>query len=170
MNRNSLYVLVQTGDIANPCITPVPWDNVSQSPIWDGFSGRNREVLEDAYERDKNNIVIIPDPAPQAEITQPDWNGLYKSLMVTEVYQHLVGLSSTITAITSALDKSVDAIQYGLMRPDDADAFTAFQSAINLLFYSLGMVNQSLSPDRLAQIRSALDSNGFEGITHVLFE
>ena len=165
MKKDSIYVYIESFGTT----TPVPLDS-DGNPIWVGYFGRTLQVLQEAYERDKDNIVTIADPVQQTEITQPDWNGLYKSLMDTETYQHLVGLSSTITAITSALDKSVDAIQYGIMRPDDADAFTAFQSAVNLLFYSLGMVNQSLSPERLAQIRSALDSNGFEGITHVLFE
>jgi hypothetical protein len=165
MKRDLLYVYVESFGTT----TPVPV-NSEGNPIWDGYSGRTLQVLQDAYERGKDDIVIIPDPEPILILIQPDWNGLYKSLMVTEVYQHLVGLSSTITAVTSTLDKSVDAIQYGIMRPDDVDAFTAFQSALNLLFYSLGAVNQSLSPERLAQIRAALDSNGFEEITHELFE
>lgn len=169
MKRNSTTIYIECLSFGIPSVEPVPWDEVNQVPIFDNYTESTRGVLWRSFHDQKDNIEIIPDIKPQPEIALPDWNGLYKSLMVTEVYQHLVGLSSTITAITSALDKSVDAIQYGIMRPDDTDAFTAFQSAINLLFYSLEAVEQALSPERLAQIRSALDSNGFEGITHVLF-
>jgi len=166
LQKNSTHIKL----VVERTNTWLPWDNITQCPVWDNVYLPELPKLQAAWESGKDNIEIIPDIEPQLEITLPDWNGLYKALMVAEVYQHLVGLSSTITAVTSALDKSVDAIQYGIMRPDDADAFTAFQSAINLLFYSLGAVNQSLSSERLAQISAALDSNGFERITHELFE
>jgi multisubunit Na+/H+ antiporter MnhC subunit len=94
----------------------------------------------------------------------PNWDGLYTTLLDSQVYQHLVGLSLQFTAVNSALDKVIAAINYGDKKPDSQIAWDAFQSAVNLLLYALGLVEQGLSGDHVTEIRDALDGNGFWGI------
>lgn len=94
----------------------------------------------------------------------PNWDGLYTNLLGSGVYQFLVGLSLQFTAVDSALDKVIAAVNYGDKNPDSEVAFDAFQSAINLLLYALGLVGQLLSAEQLAEVRGALDGNGFAGI------
>ena len=146
-------------------ITPIPW--VNNVPDFSGITEPTLSVLVKAWNdflATAEELEIIPDPDPFVEPAIPDWDGLYTSLLDSQVYQHLVGLSLQFTPVNSALDKVITAINYGDKKPDSTVAWDAFQSAVNLLVYALGLAGQSLSPDHLAEIRTALNNNGFEGI------
>jgi len=62
MKRNSttIYIETETGDPAKPCITPLSWLN--NAPDFSSATEPSLSVLKSAYERGKNNIVVIPDP------------------------------------------------------------------------------------------------------------
>lgn len=96
-------------------------------------------------------------------VPTPDWDGLYQTLLGSAVYQHLVGLALQHNAVDSALDKVIASISYG-DKARSTVAYDAFQSAVSLLLYALGLVNQPLNDEHLDEIRSALDANNFEGI------
>ena len=122
-----------------------------------------RQAILNAY--DMGDYEIIPDPEPIDDPVVPDWDGLYQGLMVSDVYSQLVILGQQYSGIDGALDKAIDAIQYGIFRPDSVAAFPAFQSAINLLLYVLGEAGQPLSVEQLASVRAVMDANNFQGIT-----
>lgn len=65
MKRNSTTIFIESEN----CTTPVFWDGL---PIWNNFTEPTLSVLKAAYERDKNNIVIVPDPVPQIQIREID--------------------------------------------------------------------------------------------------
>ena len=65
MKRNSTTIFIESENST----TPVLWDGV---PIWNNFTEPTLSVLKAAYERDKNNIVIVPDPVPQIQIREID--------------------------------------------------------------------------------------------------
>jgi hypothetical protein len=103
MKRNSLYVYVESFGTT----TPVPVDSEG-NPVWDGYSGRTLQVLQDAYGRDKDNLVVISDPELQTVITEPNpmgfRNRLYGLTDSTEanVLFHSVYIPTTIAATNPA--------------------------------------------------------------------
>jgi hypothetical protein len=135
---------------------------VDGQPDFTSFSDSTKTILQAAYNR--GDYEVIPDPEPINELPQPNWDGLYLTLMNSSVYADLVIIGQQLSGVDGALDKTIDAIQYGIFKPDSVAAFPAFQSAINLLMYVL-MENQiTLSTEQLQQVRGALDSNGFNSI------
>ena len=128
-----------------------------------GFSEPTLSILQTAF--DQGNYTVIPDPEPIVEPVVLNWDGLYQGLMISDVYYYLaVVLGQQYSGIDGALDKTIDAIQYGIFKPDSVAAFPAFQSAINLLLYVLSEAGQSLSVEHLVSVRAVLDANGFQEI------
>jgi hypothetical protein len=124
------------------------------------------DAVKAYYANSRNNglseIPIIS--LPIIETPPPDWDGLYQTLMVSSVYYTLVGLGEQIDAVDGALDKTIDAIQYGIFKPDSVAAMPAFQSAINLLLLRLTNSELELSTEQIAEVRGVLDTNGFNSI------
>ena len=122
-----------------------------------------KESILSAFE--SGDYEIIPDPEPIVETPSPDWDGLYISFMVSQSYQYLVQLELSVAQISVAMIKLIDAIQYGIVKPESPAALPAFQSSINLLFYTLEITGQSLGESILTEVRTILDSNNFQSIT-----
>lgn len=119
-------------------------------------------ILQSSF--DAGSYEIIPDPEPINETPSPNWDGLYQALMISSVYYTLVGIGEQIDAVDGALDKTIDAIQYGIFKPDSVAAMPAFQSAINLLLLRLTNSELELSTEQIAEVRGVLDTNGFNSI------
>lgn len=162
MKRNSTTLFL----ISPGATTPIPWAN--NVPDFSAFTNPTLSVLQQSWQQflDSGEVLeVIPDPEPIVEPTTPDWDGLYQGLMVSSVYPMLVGIGQQISAVDGALDKTIDAIQYGIFKPDSVAALPAFQSAINLLLVVLTGAEQTLSVEQLAEVRAILDANDFQGIT-----
>lgn len=162
MKRNSTTLFLTSPG----AITPLPW--VSNAPDFSAFTEPTLSVLQNAWQDfldSGGELEIIPDPEPFVEPTTPDWDGLYQGLMVSFVYPTLVGVGQQISAIDGALDKTIDAIQYGIFKPDSVAALPAFQSAINLLLSVLNGAGQTLDNQQTSEIREILDANGFNSIS-----
>lgn len=162
MKRNSTTLFLDTINAT----TPLPW--VDNAPDFSGFTEPTLSVLVTAWNEfvaSGETLEVIPDPEPVVVELPPDWDGLYQTLLGSTVYQHLVGLALQYNAVDSALDKTIAAIGYGDKKPDSTVAYDAFQSAVNLLLYALGLVQQTLSESHSLEIRQALDDNGFGSIT-----
>lgn len=161
---------------------PIPWSYELNGVDWESVEyAPRRETIKSAWE---NYVrVYTPDLDPESETflfkvvpeyapiiepfippVIPNWDGLYQSLLGSSVYQDLVGLALQFNPVDSALDKVIASINYGDKKPDSTVAYNAFQSAVQLLLYALGLAGQTLNVEQLAEIRGALDSNGFEGI------
>lgn len=122
------------------------------------------QSLSSSYVVDVNNLEYRQEWEVLDNPVTLNWNGLYLTLMNSSVYADLVIVGQQLSGVDGALDKTIDAIQYGIFKPDSIAAFPAFQSAIDLLMYVL-MSNQiALSNDQLQQVRNALDNNGFNNI------
>ena len=66
----SYFILkTESGNPEYPCVTHIPWNGL---PVWDSFTEPTLSVLKAAYERDKSNIVVIPNPAPQVQVREID--------------------------------------------------------------------------------------------------
>jgi len=131
-------------------------------PDLSAFLEPTLSILQAAF--DAGDYEVIPDPEPIIETPPPDWDGLYLTLMQSSVYSDLVIIGQQLSGVDGALDKTIDAIQYGIFKPDSIAAFPAFQSAINLLLYVLAGSQVSLSTEQLQQVRDALDNNGFNSV------
>lgn len=131
-------------------------------PQLGSFTEPTLSILQAAF--DVGDYEVIPDPDPIIETPPPDWDGLYQTLMVSNVYYTLVGIGEQIDAVDGALDKTIDAIQYGIFKPDSVAAMPAFQSAINLLLLRLTNNGLGLSTEQIAEVRGVLDTNGFNSI------
>jgi len=146
--------------------TPIPW--VNNAPDFSSFTNPTLSILQQSWQGfldSGEELEIIPDPEPIVEPTTLDWDELYQGLMVSSVYPTLVGIGQQISAVDGALDKTIDAIQYGIFKPDSVAALPAFQSAINLLLTVLNAVGQPLTTEQLAEVRAILDANNFQVIT-----
>jgi hypothetical protein len=88
MNRNSTTIFIESssGDIANPCITPIPW--LKNAPDFTGITEPTLSVLKAVYESSKDNVVVVADPVPQ--ILQPDWEGFKAHLDSTGIYEQML--------------------------------------------------------------------------------
>jgi hypothetical protein len=89
MNRNSTTIFIESssGDIANPCITPIPW--FKNAPDFTGITEPTLSVLKAVYESSKDNVVVVADLAlPQ--ILQPDWEGFKNHLDTSGIYQQML--------------------------------------------------------------------------------
>lgn len=162
MYRNSTTLYL----ISPGAISPVPW--VNDAPDLRQFTDPTLSVLEQSWQAfldSGEELEIIPDPEPVAEPPVLDWDGLYQGLMVSTVYPLLVGIGQQISGVDGALDKTIDAIQYGIILPSSVAALPAFQSAINLLLTVLNAVGQPLTTEQLAEVRAILDANNFQVIT-----
>ena len=161
MKRNSTIVFVESPG----AISPIPW--VNGLPDFSVYQEPTLSSLQQSWQAfiDGGGVVdVIPDFEPIEIPNVLDWDGLYLSLMNSSVYSDLVIIGQQLSGVVGALDKTSDAIQYGIFKPDSIAAFPAFQSAINLLMYVL-MGNQiELSTEQLQQVRNSLDTNGFTDI------
>lgn len=167
MKRNSTTLFLETFGYPVPTITPVSW--VNNAPDLSGHAEPTRTVLENSYNNHIANggvIEVIPDPVePINDEPVPDWDGLYQGLMMSSVYSYLVVVGQQISGVDGALDKTIDAIQYGIFKPDSVAALPAFQSAISLLLQVLTNNQITLSVEHLAEVRAVLDSNGFTEVS-----
>ncbi len=161
MQRNSTTLFLESPG----AITPVPWVNgtIDVSAYTDPTLSVLLNSFND-YIANGGVIEVIPDPEPIIETSPPNWDGLYQALMVSSVYPTLVGIGQQISAVDGALDKTIDAIQYGIFKSDSVAAIPAFQSAINLLLYVLTNNDLGLSTEQLLEVRQLLDINGFTSI------
>jgi hypothetical protein len=95
MKRNATTIFIESlsGDIANPCITPIPW--LKNAPDFTGIAEPTLSVLKAAYEASKDNVVVIADPAlPQ--ILQPDWEGFKNHLDSTGIYEQMLAVDFSV--------------------------------------------------------------------------
>ena len=95
MKRNATTIFVESssGDIANPCITPIPWLN--NAPDFTGITEPTLSVLRAAYEASKDNVVVIADPAlPQ--ILQPDWEGFKNHLDTNVINEQMLTVNISV--------------------------------------------------------------------------
>lgn len=162
MKRNTTTLFLTSSG----AITPLPW--VNNAPDFSSFTEPTLSVLQNSWQDfldSGGELEIIPDPELFVEPTTPDWDGLYQGLMVSSAYSALVGVGQQISAVDGALDKTIDAIQYGIFKPESVAALPAFQSAINLLLSVLNGAGQTLDNQRTSEIREILDANGFNSIS-----
>ena len=95
----------------------------------------------------------------------PDWDGLYTGLMISQAYQYFVGVGLSNPKISSELGKIIDAIQYGIFRPQSLAALPALQSSLNLFIYVLNTENSPLPAALRTEVESILLANHFTTIT-----
>lgn len=86
MKRNNYFIYIETPseNIDFPSITPVPWNG--SEPDFAGIEEPTLSILQNAWDKDKNNIEIIPDPVPFIETPIPDWQGFGGTLQQSEIY------------------------------------------------------------------------------------
>ena len=159
MQRNSFTLFLESPGAT----TPIPW--VNDAPDFSSFTEPTLSVLQQSWQEfldSGQELEIISDPEPFMPTMPPDWDGLYTSLMVSNIYAALVNLGLQIPAVSLALAASIDAIQYGILKGDSAAALPAFQSSISLLLSVLSSAGQPLSAEQLAEVRTILDNNGFD--------
>ena len=127
MKRNSITIFIESesGNPANPCITPIHW--VSNAPNFTGITEPTLSVLKDAYELDKNNIVVIPNPIPQLPPPREiDARRLRLAL------RKLGKLSSVKSTIASLGEDAEINWEYATMVKEDNPLVVAISSQLNL--------------------------------------
>ena len=125
MKRDSTTIFVESesGNPDYPCITPVPWNGL---PVWDGFTGSTLLVIKAAYERDKNNIVVTPNPVPQVQVREIDARRLRLAL------RKLGKLSAIKSAITNLGEDAEINWEYATMIREDNPLVIALSSQLSL--------------------------------------
>lgn len=141
MNRNSFTIWIESPN----AVTPVPW--VNGAPNFSGITEPTLSVLQAAYESEKDNITVIPDPIPDPPVITPDWDALNASLLngvLAPIYQRInaacyvdpatATLEQTANAsnISIALAITMSALQ--VVRNEDALAAAVLQLASNFEF------------------------------------
>ena len=141
MNRTSTTIWIESPN----AITPVPW--VDGAPDFSGFTDPTLSVLQAAYEANKDNIVVIPDPIPDPPVITPDWDAFNASLLngvLAPIYRRInaacyvdpatATLAQTANAsnISIALAIIMSALQ--IVRNEDALAAAVLQLASNFEF------------------------------------
>lgn len=134
MKRNSTTIFIESpsGDLANPCITPVPW--AGNAPNWDGITEPTLSVLKAVWERDKNSIVVIPDPVPQPIVAAADWVTLCEQILggaLNGVYTRLT-TACFLDPATATLQQLANAnnIAVAAGKLDQAVAVTCEEGAV----------------------------------------
>jgi hypothetical protein len=151
MKRNSttIYIESPSGDPNAPCITPIPWLN--NAPDFNGITEPTLSVLRASYERNKDNIIVIPDPVPQPVIPQPDPKGFYEKLIgvtgdnsLFQVYQSISQTALDPTTETSSLAYAVTIFNGALNNNDWAKDYAkpAYAQAYTILkqFLTVGQI------------------------------
>jgi hypothetical protein len=137
MNRNSNIIFIESpsGDPDYPCITPIPW--VNNAPDFTGITEPTLSVLMAAYERDKNNIVDIPDPVPTPIVVIPDWDGLNAAILggaLNPIYTRLFASAFGDVAINAAFTVLIPSIQTTRIESAVASAFAALNAYTSYRF------------------------------------
>ena len=128
MKRNSTTIFIESesGNAEYPYITSVPWDG---SPVWDSFTEPTLSVLKAAYERDKANIVVVPNPVPQPiaiEVREIDARRLRLALL------QLGKLSMVKTAIASLGEAAQIDWEYATFVKEDYPLVMALSTNLGL--------------------------------------
>ena len=146
MNRNSNTLFLESPN----AITPVPW--VNNAPDFTGFTEPTLSVLQDAYQANINNIVIIPDPITEPPSPpQPDPKGFYEKLIgvrgdypLHQVYQSISFQALNPDQDTSSLNFAITVFNSALNINDWSKDYakTAYAQAYNILksFLSVGQI------------------------------
>lgn len=105
MNRNSFTIWIESPN----AVTPVPW--VNGAPDFSGFTDPTLSVLQAAYEANKDNIVVIPDPIPDPPVITPDWDALNASLLsgvLAPIYRR-INAACYVDPATATLEQTANA-------------------------------------------------------------
>ena len=142
MNRNSNTLFLESPN----AITPVPW--VNNAPDFTGFTEPTLSVLQDAYQANINNIVIIPDPITEPPSPpQPDWDGFMADC--DDVFA--AGLNANYLVFTQIFNMLL------ALKAKGSD-FEKSPEWRNFAFkYQIGKA--SLTPEQIAQVESAMANN-----------
>ena len=111
----------------NGTIATIPCDS-NKIVNWDlvGFTDPFLSLLKAAYERDKSNIVVIPNPAPQVQIREIDARRLRLAL------SQLSKLSMVESAIASLGEAAKIDWEYATFIKEDYPLVTALSTNLGL--------------------------------------
>lgn len=163
MRRNSTILFLESPG----AITPLPWDNINQRPIWDGFTGISLSVLQQAWQTFLDSgqpLEIIPDPNPIPVTVIPNWNSFYDGLMISQTYNFLLAQTVPHPSISGVMAAMGIALLKGESDPLNPDRLAALQASVSAILYALNAVGITLSTEQLTEIRTLLDGNGFDSI------
>jgi len=90
MKRDSTTIWIESEN----ALTALPW--VNNAPDFAGITEPTLSVLKAAYERDKNDVVIIPDDTPMSPATTPDWEGFKAHLDSTGIYEQMLAVDFSV--------------------------------------------------------------------------
>lgn len=124
---------------ANGTTATIPCDS-NKIVDWDfiGFTNPFLAALKAAYERDKNDIVVIPNPVPQPIVAIADWNALCNEILggaLNGVYTRLTE-ACFLNPVTATLQQLVNAnnIAVAAGKLDQAVAVTRVEGAVAASF------------------------------------
>jgi hypothetical protein len=161
MKRNS-----NTLHLTSPgATTPIPW--VNNAPDFSQFSEPTLSVLQNSWQSfldSRAELEVIPDPEPYVEHVVPDWDGFYDSLLLSSVYNHLLSQTIPYPSISGVMAVMGFAIQDGRNNPSSPGRLQAFQASVYAVLMTLSAVGIPLNTEQLTEVRTLLDSNGFQSI------
>lgn len=109
MRRNSTTIFISTMNAT----TPLPWNGVE--PLFTRINEPTLSVLTEAWNNGKNNIEIIPDPEPIADLLpEPNWQGFGFTLMALPSYSRMINAATNqrvvnrLEALASGLSTAGD--------------------------------------------------------------
>lgn len=150
MKRDSKNIWIESLN----AITALPW--INGSPDFSGFVDPTLSILRSAYEAQKDNIEIIPDPILEPVIPPPDWDGLLNRLLSADLHQLFRAI--TIAATSNPLIFMARQDIYGaISNPAISDRISALRAGLDMLLAS-GYV---VSPENTALWNTAIAQLNF---------
>ena len=153
MKRNSTTLFLESLN----ALTPLPW--VNNAPDFTGIEEPTLSVLINVWETEKDNIEIIPDPEPVAEIKIPYWEGL--------AAQALGG--SLLSLFTRVTAEAINSNPISIARNDINLAVTVIKNE-NALAASLKLLQQVgfIFTDEEKQLwNDAVEELGFSSVVQI---
>jgi hypothetical protein len=106
--------------------------------------------------------VVSDKPVPEPV---PNWTGFYDGLIVSQTYNHLLGLTVPYPSISGVMAVMGVSLLQGQSDPSNPSRLAALQAAVSAILSVLSALEISLTTEQLTEVRGLLDENGFNEIT-----
>ena len=127
-------------------------------------------ILKAVYERDKDNLVIIPDSEPQPLVAEPNWDGLNAAILsgvLNPIYNQLFAAAFGDLAINTAFTVLISAIQTTRVEAAVASAFAALKAYTSYRFSDDEVINGEIVEGEKTIWNRTTDSLGFSELMHL---
>jgi hypothetical protein len=126
----------------------------------------------DDYSLEVPRVVLVCDlvhnedylETPINPINSLNWTGFYDGLIISQTYNHLLGLTVPYPSISGVMAVMGVAILQGQSDPSNPSRLAALQAAVSAILSVLNALEIPLTSEQLAEVRGLLDSNGFEAV------